>query len=116
MLLAVVACGLVPTAPAFAADQDLDVRVDVVGEEIRSYVSLFVRAPLQRVWEVITDFERAPAYTRDLHVSKVLSRSGNTLRFGCCRKPRCASVLSSSPSRCFGTSASSRRCALKHTW
>jgi hypothetical protein len=80
MLVAVVACGLISTAPAFAADRDLDVRVDVVGEEIRSYVSLFVRAPLQRVWDVITDFERAPTYTRDLRVSKVLSRSGDTLR------------------------------------
>jgi len=80
MLLAVVACGLMSTAPGFAADRDIDVRVDVVGEEIRSHVSLFVRAPLQRVWDVITDFERAPAYTRDLHVSKVLSRSGDTLR------------------------------------
>jgi hypothetical protein len=32
------------------------------------------------VWEVITDYERAPSYTRDLQVSRVLSRSGDTLR------------------------------------
>jgi hypothetical protein len=67
-------------APASAADPDLDVKVQIVGEEIRAQVSLFVRAPQQRVWEVITDFERAPQYTRDLQVSRVMSRSGDVLR------------------------------------
>ena len=66
--------------PVFAADADLDVKVQIVGEEIRTQASFFVRAPQQRVWEVITDFERAPQYTRDLQVSRVLSRSGEVLR------------------------------------
>ena len=70
---------IAPTASA-AADSDLDVKVQIVGEEIRAQVSLFVRAPQQRVWDVITDFERAPQYTRDLQVSRVLSRSGEVLR------------------------------------
>src|SRR5688500_4083759 len=63
-----------------AADPDLDVKVQFVGEEIRAQVSLFVRAPQQRVWDVITDFERAPQYTRDLQVSRVVSRAGEVLR------------------------------------
>src|SRR5688500_19326681 len=67
--------------PAYAApDPDLDVKVQIVGEEIRAQVSLFVRAPQQRVWEVITDFERAPQYTRDLQVSRATSRAGANLR------------------------------------
>ena len=67
--------------PAYAtADPDLDVKVKIVGEEIRAQVSLFVRAPQQRVWDVITDFERAPQYTRDLQVSRVTSRTGEILR------------------------------------
>ena len=80
MVLGLVAYGFICAVPALAADRDLDVRVDMVGEEIRSYVSLFVRAPQERVWEVITDFERAPSYTKDLQVSKVVSRSGDTVR------------------------------------
>jgi hypothetical protein len=66
--------------PASAAEPDLDVKVQIVGEEIRAQVSLFVRAPQQRVWDVITDYERAPQYTRDLQVSRILSRSGEVLR------------------------------------
>ena len=66
--------------PARAADSDLDVKVQIVGEEIRAHVSLFVRASQERVWDVITDFERAPRYTRDLQVSRVLARSGDVLR------------------------------------
>lgn len=75
------ATGWALTAPAAAASpSDLDVTVQIVGEEIRATVSLFVRASQQRVWDVITDYERAPEFTRDLQVSKVISRSGNTLR------------------------------------
>lgn len=77
----VCAAGLAFASPATAAgDPDLDVKVQIVGEEIRAQVSLFVRAPMQRVWDVVTDYERAPDYTRDLQVSRVVSRSGDTLR------------------------------------
>lgn len=65
---------------ASAGESDLDVKVQIVGEEIHSQVSLFVRAPQQRVWEVVTDYERAPQFNRDLQVSRILSRSGETLR------------------------------------
>ena len=63
-----------------AAQSDLDVNVQMVGDEIRATVSMFVRAPQQRVWDVIADYERAPEYMRDLQVSKVLSRAGDTIR------------------------------------
>lgn len=63
-----------------AGEPELDVKVQMVGEEIRAQVSMFVRAPRERVWDVITDYERAPEFTRDLQVSRIVSRSGNTLR------------------------------------
>ena len=47
---------------------------------IAADVSLFVRAPRQRVWEVINDYERAPEFMRGLQTSKIISRSGDTLR------------------------------------
>jgi carbon monoxide dehydrogenase subunit G len=65
--------------PAFA-QSDLDVNVQMVGDEIRATVSMFVRAPQQRVWDVVADYERAPEYMRDLQVSKIVSRSGDTVR------------------------------------
>jgi carbon monoxide dehydrogenase subunit G len=68
------------TAPVAANAQDIDVSVQSVDSEFRTMVTMFVRAPKQRVWEVITDFERAPEFMRDLEVSKVVSRSGDTLR------------------------------------
>jgi carbon monoxide dehydrogenase subunit G len=71
-------CALMP-APALA-DQDLEVNVEIVNGEIRADVSLFVRASRQRVWEVINDYERAPEFMRSVQVSKILSRSGETLR------------------------------------
>lgn len=63
-----------------AAQSDLDVNVQMAGEEIRTTVTMFVRAPQQRVWEVLADYERAPEYMRDLQVSKVVSRSANSVR------------------------------------
>ena len=65
---------------AFAGPNDVDVKVQIVEQEVRTNVSFFVSASQQRVWDVITDYERAPEFTRDLQVSKVISRSGNTLR------------------------------------
>ncbi|HEV7802398.1 MAG TPA: SRPBCC family protein [Burkholderiales bacterium] len=68
------------TAAWATPDPDLDVNIQIVDGEIRANVSMFVRAPQQRVWDVIVDYERAPEYMRDLRVSKVISRTGNTLR------------------------------------
>ena len=75
------ALGWALVAPAFAAgSSDLDVNVEIADGEIRAEVSLFVRAPRQRVWDVVTDYERAPEFMRGLQSSKVVSRSGDTLR------------------------------------
>lgn len=82
-LLAAAACTIacIGISGAWAqSSRDLDVQVQIVGEEVQSTASLFVRASQQRVWDVITDYERAPEFTRDLQVSKIVSRSGNTLR------------------------------------
>jgi hypothetical protein len=80
-LIALLVCAGFAPAPALAAaDPDLQVKVQMVGEEIRAQVSMFVRAPRELVWEVITDYERAPEFTRDLLVSRIISRSGDTLR------------------------------------
>ena len=81
--LIAVALGLgLAGAPAAAAAPvpGLDVKVEMAGEEIRASVSLFVPAAQQRVWDVMTDFERQPEFMRDLEVSRVVSRSGDTLR------------------------------------
>jgi hypothetical protein len=79
-----IAAALVAAASTFsfpaAAQSDIDINVQMVGDEFRTTVSMFVRAPQQRVWEVIADYERAPEYMRDLQVSKVLSRSGDKIR------------------------------------
>ena len=66
--------------PAAAAQSDIDVKVQFVGEEIRTVASFFVRAPRQHVWDVLTDYDRASEYIRDLQTSKVVARMGDTLR------------------------------------
>ena len=65
---------------AWAGPNGIDTRVQIVGEEIRTEVSFFVRVPQQQVWDVITDYDRATEIFRDLQSSKVVSRSGDTLR------------------------------------
>jgi hypothetical protein len=65
---------------AIAGSRDIDVKVQIVGDEFRTYVSLFVPAPRQHVWDVLTDYDRAPQFTPDLEESKVIRRTGDTLR------------------------------------
>jgi hypothetical protein len=67
-------------AYAFAGSRDIDVKVQIVGDEFRTYVSLFVPAPRQHVWDVLTDYDRAPQFTPDLEESKVVRRAGDTWR------------------------------------
>lgn len=78
--LAIVAATLAVGAQAAQAERDLDVQVHISEGEIRSSATMFVRASQRRVWDVVTDYERAPEFTEDLQESKVLSRSGNRLR------------------------------------
>lgn len=77
--LAIIAATFALGAQAAQGERHLQVQVDVTGGEIRSSATMFVRASRQRVWDVVTDYERAPEFTEDLEESKVLSRSGNRL-------------------------------------
>ena len=81
--IAAIACmtlGFAPAPVRAASPSDMDVKVEKNGDEIRAYASFFVRAPRQRVWEVMIDYDRAPEYMPDLEVSKVIARSPDTLR------------------------------------
>jgi carbon monoxide dehydrogenase subunit G len=79
--LIIIALLMTVAVASFAAPNPaLNVQIHMVGDEIRADVSFFVAAPQQRVWEVITDYERAPQFTRDLQVSRILARNGDTIR------------------------------------
>lgn len=78
--LAIVAATLAIGTHAAQAEHDLEVKVQISDGEIRSSATMFVRASQQRVWDVVTDYERAPEFTEDLQESRVLSRSANRLR------------------------------------
>ena len=69
-----------PDAAVAARAPDLDVKVEKIGDEIHANVTLFVRASPQYAWEVVTDFERAPEFTPNLELSKIVRRSGDTVR------------------------------------
>jgi carbon monoxide dehydrogenase subunit G len=70
----------IATSTLAASPSDMDVKVQIVDDEVRTSVSLFVPATQQRVWDVITDYERAPQYLREVQSAKIVSRSGDTLR------------------------------------
>jgi carbon monoxide dehydrogenase subunit G len=71
----------IASAPGRAASPpDMDVQVEKVGDEIRAYATFFVRAPRQRVWDVLVDYDRAPEYMPDLEVSRIIARTPDTLR------------------------------------
>ena len=70
----------IATPALAAAPSDVDVKVQIVDQEIRTNVSFFVRVPQQRVWDVVTDYERTPQYMRDTVATKVISRSGDVTR------------------------------------
>jgi carbon monoxide dehydrogenase subunit G len=70
----------IATSALAASPHDMDVKVQIVDDEVRTTASFFVAAPRQRVWDVVTDYEHAPQYMRDTVSSKVISRSGDTLR------------------------------------
>ena len=76
----VFAAGAAIASSALAGPSDVDVKVQIVEQEVRTTVSFFVPASQQRVWEVVTDYERTPQYMRDVQSTKVISRSGDTLR------------------------------------
>jgi carbon monoxide dehydrogenase subunit G len=71
-------------APSPLADpvykQDIDVKVDFVGDEVHVDVSLLIPATPAEVWAVITDYEHATEFIADLQSSHIVSRSGDTLQ------------------------------------
>lgn len=73
-------CAFSPSVLAADRGKDMDINVQIVGEEIRTTVTMFVRAPQQRVWDVATDYERAPEFMKDVQSSRIVSRSGDRLR------------------------------------
>ena len=78
--IAIMAFAIAGGVAAAEAGRDLQVEVRITEQEIRSRATMFVPASQQRVWDVVTDYERAPEFTQDLEESKILSRSGNRLR------------------------------------
>lgn len=60
--------------------QDIDIKVEITGAEVHVDVSILIPATPAEVWAVITDYDRAVQYISDLHFSRVVSRSGDTLQ------------------------------------
>ena len=75
------ALGSAIATPALAASPaDMDIKVRIVDDEVRTAASFYVPVSQQRVWDVITDYERAPQYMREVQSAKIVSRSGDTWR------------------------------------
>ena len=71
-------------ATAFAdprQDKDIEVKVQIAGENVIVDVTLAVPATRQEVWVVLTDFEHMADFVSNLKESKVVGISGSTLRF-----------------------------------
>jgi len=70
-------------AAAFAGprqDDDIEVKVQIAGENVIVDLSLVVPATRQEVWAVLTDFEHMAGFISNLKESKVVSISGDTLK------------------------------------
>ncbi|MEO9061426.1 MAG: SRPBCC family protein [Nitrosospira sp.] len=71
------------TAAAFAdpqQDKDIEVKVQIEGENVIVDVILAVPATRQEVWAVLTDFGHMADFVSNLKESKVVSISGNILK------------------------------------
>lgn len=71
-------------APASLADpdqrQDIEITVEIVGDEVHVDASLFIPATPEEVWAVVIDYDHATEFITDLQSSYVISRSGDTLQ------------------------------------
>lgn len=74
------ACFAVPLAASAQVGDDIIVRVELRGEVVSAEAELTVAASQREVWEVLTDFERLPAFVSNIASSKVLAREGNVVR------------------------------------
>jgi carbon monoxide dehydrogenase subunit G len=61
-------------------DEDIDIKVQVTGENVIVDLSLVVPASRQQVWAVLTDFDQMASFVSNLKESKVISNSGDKLK------------------------------------
>ena len=61
-------------------DEDIEVKVQITGEDVIVDLSLFVAATPQQVWAVLTDFDHMSGFVSNLKESRVISISGSTLK------------------------------------
>jgi ribosome-associated toxin RatA of RatAB toxin-antitoxin module len=68
---------LLAASPAARAAEELSVQAERQGDGVEVRARAVVFAPLHLVWEVLTDYERLPAFIPGITRSVVLSRQGN---------------------------------------
>ncbi len=61
-------------------DEGIEVKVQVVGENVIVDLSLVVPATRQQVWAVLTDFDHMAGFISNLKESKVVSTSADTMK------------------------------------
>lgn len=61
-------------------DEDIEVKVQVVGENVIVDLSLAIPATRQEVWAVLTDFDHMAGFISNLKESRVLSTSADTVK------------------------------------
>jgi ribosome-associated toxin RatA of RatAB toxin-antitoxin module len=66
--------GVVAAAPA----AEISVKATSSGEALEVQATAELSASLARAWEVLTDYDRFTEFVPDLHVSRIVSRKGNT--------------------------------------
>jgi carbon monoxide dehydrogenase subunit G len=59
-------------------NEDIEIKVQIAGEDVIVDLSLFVAATPQQVWAVLTDFDHMSGFISNLKESHVLSTSGPT--------------------------------------
>ena len=63
---------------AFAADDDISVKVQKDGEAIVIDLAVTVPVTPQEAWDVLVDFDHMPQFMSNLQASKILEKNGNT--------------------------------------
>jgi ribosome-associated toxin RatA of RatAB toxin-antitoxin module len=75
-----IACALLLAANGALAAEDLAVEAERRGEGVEVRARAFIAAPVELVWQVLTDYERLPAFVPGLSRSIVRARQGTRLR------------------------------------
>ena len=60
--------------------EDIEVKVQVIGENVIVDLSMVVQATRQEVWGVLTDFDHMAGFITNLKESRVLSTSADTMK------------------------------------